>query len=77
MVKDQFTVISSLLEGSNCHDVEPGDRINTYVFIAKEGDGEAAMFQDLVNLVGQLESLTILETQGPANAAERIVVEHI
>jgi len=77
MVKDQFTIVSSLLEGSICHNVVPGDRINTYVFVAKGGNRGAAMFQDMVNLVDQLEGLTILETQGSVNGAQQIVVEHI
>lgn len=76
MVKDEYTIVASLLEGSNCHDVEPGDRINVYEFVAKDGADEASMFQDLANLVGQLESLTIVETQGAPNAAHRLIVEH-
>lgn len=71
-VKDEFSIIGPLLEGSNCHSVEPGERINTYIFTAKEGDEAQGMFIDLTNLVEQLKDLTILEKDGTG----RLLVEH-
>lgn len=71
-VKDEFTIISPLLHDSEWHDVEPGERIDTYVFKQKEGADGPAAFQDLIALVEKLKGLEILEKH-PSS----IVVEHV
>ena len=76
-VIDEWTIVSQLLEGSNCHEVEEDERINFYIFISKSSENEKKMFQDLINLIEKLDGLSISEKIGPIGQVEAVIVEHI